>query len=58
MGALEVGLIVAFIMLWLGIGPLRVMCFNKPTGAREWNVMVCTCLAQGVAVLRDVALLE
>jgi len=25
-------------------GPHRLMCLNKPTGAREWNVMVCMCL--------------
>ena len=32
-------------------GPHRLMCLNKPMGAREWNVMVCICLAQGVALL-------
>ena len=31
-------------------------CLNKPMVAREWNVMVC--LAQGVALLEDVALLQ
>ena len=39
-------------------GPHRLMCLNKPMGAREWNVMVCICLAQGVALLGGVALLE
>jgi hypothetical protein len=24
-------------------GPYRLMCLNKPMGAREWNVMVCIC---------------
>jgi hypothetical protein len=31
--------------------PHRLICFNKPMGARKWNVMVCICLAQGVAML-------
>ena len=39
-------------------GPHRLMCLNKSMGAREWNVMVCICLAQGVALLGGVALLE
>jgi hypothetical protein len=39
-------------------GPHRLMCLNKPMVAREWNVLVCICLAQGVALLRGVALLE
>ena len=34
------------------------MYLNKSMGAMEWNVMVCICLAQGVAVLGGVALLE
>jgi hypothetical protein len=32
----------------------RLTCLNKPMGAREWNVMVCICLAQGVALLGSV----
>ena len=39
-------------------GPDILMCLNNLIGAREWNVMVCMCLAQGVAQLADVALLE
>jgi hypothetical protein len=39
-------------------GPHRLVCLNKPMRAREWNVMVCICLAQGVALLGGVALLE
>jgi hypothetical protein len=39
-------------------GPQRLMYLNKSMGAMEWNVMVCICLAQGVAVLGGVALLE
>ena len=35
----------------------RLTCLNKPMGAREWNVMVCICLAQGVALLGGVALI-
>jgi len=31
---------------------------NKPMKAREWNVKVCICLAQGVALFGGVALLE
>ena len=37
---------------------LRLMCLNKPMGTREWNAMVCICLAQGVALLGGMALLE
>jgi hypothetical protein len=39
-------------------GPHRLMCLNKPMGGREWNVVVGICLAQGVALLGGVALLE
>ena len=39
-------------------GPHRPMCLNEPMGAREWNVLVCICLVQGVALLGGVALLE
>jgi len=36
----------------------RLMCLNKPIKAREWTVMICIYLAQGVALLGGVALLE
>ena len=39
-------------------GRHRLMYVNKPMGAREWNVVVWICLAQGVAVLESVAWLE
>ena len=39
-------------------GPHRLMYLNKPIGAREWNVMACIFVAQGVALLGGVALLE
>ena len=29
----------------------RLMCLNKPRGARKWNAMVCAYWAQGVALL-------
>ena len=31
--------------------PHRLICLNKPMGAREWNVMVCIYLDHGVALL-------
>ena len=39
-------------------GPHRLMCLNKSMGAREWNVMVCIFLHQGVAPFGGVALLD
>ena len=39
-------------------GPHRLMFLNKPMGAREWNVMVCIFLGQGVAPSGGVALME
>ena len=39
-------------------GPHVLMCLKNPIGAREWNVMVCICLAQGMTLLGGVALLE
>ena len=39
-------------------GPQRLLCLNKPMGAREWNVMVCICLAQGVVLFGGIALLK
>ena len=41
-----VGLSVHFYYAMASYGPHRCMCLNKPIGAREWNVMVCICLAQ------------
>jgi hypothetical protein len=38
--------------------PHRLMCLNKPMGAREGNVMVCIFLDHGVAPFGGVALLE
>ena len=57
MGTLEVRLNVFCIMLCLGGTPID-SCLNKSMGAREWNMMVYICLAQGVALLGGVALLE
>jgi hypothetical protein len=37
---------------------LKRNCLNNPMGAREWNVMVCKCSAQGLALLESVVLLE
>ena len=39
-------------------GPYRLMFLNKSMGAREWNVIVCKFLGQGVAPFGVVALLE
>jgi hypothetical protein len=39
-------------------GSHRLICLNKPIGAREWNVMVCICSAQGAAPLEGMTLLE
>ena len=36
----------------------RLMCLNNSMGTREWNVMVCISLDQGVAPSEGVALLE
>ena len=55
---LEVGLNVLLYYSMARYGPHRLMCLNKPMGAREWNVMVCICSAQRVALLGGVALLE
>jgi hypothetical protein len=38
--------------------PHRLTCLDKPMGSRELNVMVCICLAQGLALLGGVALME
>ena len=48
------------IMLCLSIAshPHRLMFLNKSMGTREWNVMVCISLDQGVAPSGGVALLE
>jgi len=70
MGTLEVELNVLFYYAKFRYGLHRLLCFNKSMEAREWNVMVClcfptewnvmvfVCLAQGVALLEDVALLK
>jgi hypothetical protein len=39
-------------------GPHRFIYLDKPIGAREWNMIVCIYLGQGVALLGGVALLE
>ena len=57
MGTFEVGLNVFCIMLCLGMATTD-SCLDKPMGAREWNVMACICLAQKVALLEGVTLLE
>ena len=57
MGTFEVGLNVFYTMLCLGMVPID-SCLDKPMGAREWNVMVCIFLDQGVAPFGGVALLE
>ena len=51
MGTFEVGLNVFLHYAMARYGPHRFMCLNKPIGAREWNVVVQICLAQGVALL-------
>jgi hypothetical protein len=56
MGTFEVGLNVFFIMLCLGMASIDSL--DKPVGAREWNVMVCICSAQRVALLEGVTLME
>jgi hypothetical protein len=39
-------------------GPNRLICLNKSMGAREWNMMICIFLQQGVAPFGGVPLLE
>jgi hypothetical protein len=39
-------------------GPHKLMFLNKSMGTREWNVMVCISLDQGVAPSEGIALLE
>ena len=56
MRMLKVGLNAFCIMLCMA--PHRLMCLNKSMGAREWNVMVCIFLHQGVAPFGGVALLD
>ena len=58
MWTLEVGLNVRFYYGMARYGPHRLMHLNKPIGAREWNVMACIFVAQRVALLGGVALLE
>ena len=42
----------------LRYGPPILICLNKPLGTRQWNMMVCICTTQEVALLKGVALLE
>ena len=58
MRILKVGLNAFCIMLCLSMAPHRLMCLNRSMGAREWNVMVCIFLHQGVAPFGGVALLD
>jgi hypothetical protein len=58
MDTLKVRLNVFCIMLCFMYGPHRLLCLNKPIGARECNMMVCICLSQVVALLEGVALLK
>jgi hypothetical protein len=58
MGTFEVGLNVFCIMLCLSMAPIDPPMFGQAYRAREWNVMVCICLVQGVTLLEGVALLE
>ena len=46
------------IMLCLSMAPTDSCFFNKSMGTREWNVMVCIFLDQGVAPSGGVALME
>jgi hypothetical protein len=59
MRTLKVGLNAFCIMLCLSMPPPPwTQMFEQSLGAREWNVMVCICLDQGVAPFGGVALLE
>ena len=58
MRTLKVGLNAFCIMLCLSMAPIDSCFFNKSMGTREWNVMVCISLDQGVAPSEGVALLE
>jgi hypothetical protein len=60
METLEVGLSVLFYYANARYGPHSLVCLNKPFGGgvTKWNVMVCICLTQGVALLVGVVLLE
>ena len=39
-------------------GPHKLMFEQVYGGSRQWNLMVCICSAQGVALLEDVAKLQ
>jgi hypothetical protein len=59
MGTLEVGLNVLFFYYAMArYGSHVLMYLNKSEEAREWNVMVCICSVQGVALFGDVTLLS
>ena len=61
MRTLKVGLNAFCIMLCLSMPPPplpQTHVLEKSMGAKEWNVMVCIFLGQGVAPFGGVALLE
>ena len=58
MGTLEAGLNVLSYYAMSRYDPHRLICLNKPMGARKLYMMVYVYLAQGVALLGGVALLE
>ena len=58
MRTLKVGLDAFCIMLCLNMAPIDSCFLKKSMGTREWNVMVCISLDQGVAPSEGVALLE
>jgi hypothetical protein len=35
-------------------GPHRLICLNKPKGAKAWDVMICIALTKGMAKLESV----
>jgi len=41
--------ILHYVMFRYGLS--RFICLNNPMGLREWNVMICIYLGQGVALL-------
>ena len=65
-GTLECGLDTLFYYAMSRCGPHRLLCLNKPMGARELTVLFCIFLtlgvaivgALGVAIVGGVALLE
>ena len=53
MRTLKVGLKCILHYAMFKYGPHRLMFLNKSMGTREWNVMVCISLDQGVAALLE-----